>query len=180
MDGYGSSDLGSGSGGGGSGASASVPAVTAPQVLEGQDDGPTAQAAAGQGQAAAAAAFAQPPSQTDIDRNAAPSTLGPSFAQIMGGGRVLHAPSARETGFGFVLLDHDGDGSVPAPTDMHATVAVGTGGPPPPLAGLIAPYVPASDEGAEAVISMATLTPDDVVWDLGCGDGRLLIQAAQR
>jgi tRNA G10 N-methylase Trm11 len=45
---------------------------------------------------------------------------------------------------------------------------------------LDAPFVPTIDEIAEAILKMANVTKDDVVYDLGCGDGRVVIMAAKK
>lgn len=42
-----------------------------------------------------------------------------------------------------------------------------------------APYVVTGDAVAAKMVEMANLTADDVVYDLGCGDGRLVIAAAK-
>ncbi len=42
------------------------------------------------------------------------------------------------------------------------------------------PYVPTPMAVVEAMLRMAQVTPDDVVYDLGCGDGRIVIMAAQK
>lgn len=42
------------------------------------------------------------------------------------------------------------------------------------------PYVPSPPEVVEKMLEMAKVTPDDVVYDLGCGDGRLLITAIKK
>ena len=39
-------------------------------------------------------------------------------------------------------------------------------------------FVPTPADAIAAMLAMAKLTPADVVYDLGCGDGRLLIHAA--
>lgn len=39
-------------------------------------------------------------------------------------------------------------------------------------------FVPTPADAIAAMTAWAQLTPDDLVYDLGCGDGRLLIQAA--
>jgi SAM-dependent methyltransferase len=44
---------------------------------------------------------------------------------------------------------------------------------------LDAPYVPTPPRVVEAVLKMARVTREDVVYDLGCGDGRIPIAAAQ-
>jgi len=41
-------------------------------------------------------------------------------------------------------------------------------------------YIPTPDDAVEAMLELAQVGPDDVLYDLGCGDGRLLIRAAQR
>jgi len=45
---------------------------------------------------------------------------------------------------------------------------------------LDAPYVPSMEEIAEAMLKLAKVTKDDVVYDLGCGDGRIVIMAAKK
>jgi hypothetical protein len=47
------------------------------------------------------------------------------------------------------------------------------------LIGLV-PFVPTEDETVTAMLDLATVTSDDVVYDLGCGDGRIVIAAAER
>jgi ubiquinone/menaquinone biosynthesis C-methylase UbiE len=42
------------------------------------------------------------------------------------------------------------------------------------------PYVPTRQEVVEAMLKMAGVKAADVVYDLGCGDGRIVIAAAQR
>lgn len=44
---------------------------------------------------------------------------------------------------------------------------------------LDAPYVPTPQEIAEAMLTMAEVGPDDIVYDLGSGDGRLVISAVR-
>lgn len=39
-------------------------------------------------------------------------------------------------------------------------------------------YVPTPEEVVEAMLKVANVTKDDVVYDLGCGDGRIVIAAA--
>ena len=39
-------------------------------------------------------------------------------------------------------------------------------------------FIPTPDDAIAAMLKLAELTPADHVYDLGCGDGRLLIQAA--
>jgi SAM-dependent methyltransferase len=42
------------------------------------------------------------------------------------------------------------------------------------------PYVPTKQETVEAMLALAGVGPKDVVYDLGCGDGRIVVTAAQR
>jgi len=42
------------------------------------------------------------------------------------------------------------------------------------------PYVPTPQDTVEAMLDMVDLKDGDVVWDLGCGDGRMVISAAKR
>jgi cyclopropane fatty-acyl-phospholipid synthase-like methyltransferase len=41
-------------------------------------------------------------------------------------------------------------------------------------------FVPTREPVAEAMMKMANVTKDDVVYDLGCGDGALVVAAAKR
>lgn len=41
-------------------------------------------------------------------------------------------------------------------------------------------FIPTPDDAIAAAIALAQPTPTDVLYDLGCGDGRLLIRAAQQ
>ena len=41
-------------------------------------------------------------------------------------------------------------------------------------------YIPTPLDAVEAMLQLAQVGPQDVLYDLGCGDGRLLIRAAQR
>jgi 16S rRNA A1518/A1519 N6-dimethyltransferase RsmA/KsgA/DIM1 with predicted DNA glycosylase/AP lyase activity len=42
-----------------------------------------------------------------------------------------------------------------------------------------APYVPSLPEVVRKMLQVALVGPDDVVYDLGCGDGRILIMAVK-
>ena len=42
------------------------------------------------------------------------------------------------------------------------------------------PYVPTSQEVVDAMLKLAKVTKNDVVYDLGCGDGRIVITAAKK
>ena len=47
-----------------------------------------------------------------------------------------------------------------------------------PTLQLDAPYVPTPPRVVDAMLKMARVTSNDVVYDLGCGDGRIPIEAA--
>ncbi|MGH9346376.1 MAG: SAM-dependent methyltransferase [Vicinamibacterales bacterium] len=49
-----------------------------------------------------------------------------------------------------------------------------------PEATELAPYVPSSPEVVERMLALAKVGPKDVVYDLGCGDGRIVIAAAKK
>lgn len=42
------------------------------------------------------------------------------------------------------------------------------------------PYVPTRQEVVEAMLELAGVTANDVVYDLGCGDGRIVVTAARK
>ena len=41
------------------------------------------------------------------------------------------------------------------------------------------PYVPTTDEAVQAMLKLGGVTKNDVLYDLGCGDGRIVIAAAK-
>lgn len=44
----------------------------------------------------------------------------------------------------------------------------------------LAPYVPTPYDVVERMLKLAEVGPNDVVYDLGCGDGRIVVAAAQK
>lgn len=44
----------------------------------------------------------------------------------------------------------------------------------------LVPYVPSKNRVVKKMISLAELKPKETVYDLGCGDGRLLIEAVKK
>jgi tRNA A58 N-methylase Trm61 len=53
-------------------------------------------------------------------------------------------------------------------------------GPPGTYLERIVPYVPTPEDIVEKMLELAKVQPDDVVYDLGSGDGRIVITAAQK
>lgn len=45
---------------------------------------------------------------------------------------------------------------------------------------LNAPYIPSPQDVVDRMLALADLDQDDVIYDLGCGDGRIVITAAKR
>src|ERR1700726_5205709 len=41
------------------------------------------------------------------------------------------------------------------------------------------PYVPTTEEAVKAMLKLADVKKTDIVYDLGCGDGRIVIAAAR-
>jgi len=44
----------------------------------------------------------------------------------------------------------------------------------------LAPYVPTPQDVVDRMLTLAAVTGNDVVYDLGCGDGRIVITAAKK
>jgi SAM-dependent methyltransferase len=44
----------------------------------------------------------------------------------------------------------------------------------------LAPYVPTPQEVVDRMLALAKVTKSDVVYDLGCGDGRIVVTAAKQ
>jgi SAM-dependent methyltransferase len=42
------------------------------------------------------------------------------------------------------------------------------------------PYVPTTEPAVEEMLKLAKVTKSDIVYDLGCGDGRIVIAAAKK
>ena len=89
-------------------------------------------------------------------------------------------------GVAFALAGTSTSASKPAATESKTAAApVSTQAPAPanPQAPLREPdviYVPTPDYVVEAMLKMANVTASDVVYDLGSGDGRIPITAAQK
>ncbi len=44
----------------------------------------------------------------------------------------------------------------------------------------LAPFVPTPQDVVDRMLALAEITPQDTVYDLGCGDGRIVITAAKK
>jgi SAM-dependent methyltransferase len=44
----------------------------------------------------------------------------------------------------------------------------------------LAPYIPTPQDVVERMLALADVTSNDIVYDLGCGDGRVVITAAKK
>jgi SAM-dependent methyltransferase len=49
----------------------------------------------------------------------------------------------------------------------------------PPKRPLDVPYLPTTEQAVEAMLKLADVKSSDVVYDLGCGDGRIVVAAAK-
>ena len=65
---------------------------------------------------------------------------------------------------------------------VAAALLSGLAGPPHPLAAgqNLAPFIPTPEDVVDRMLTLAKVTRDDVVYDLGCGDGRIPIAAARK
>ena len=52
--------------------------------------------------------------------------------------------------------------------------------PAPPAPQSLAPYVPTPQDVVDRMLSLANVSGADVVYDLGCGDGRVVVTAAKK
>jgi len=52
--------------------------------------------------------------------------------------------------------------------------------PAPQQSGSLAPYVPTPQDVVDRILGLAEVSSNDVVYDLGCGDGRIVITAARK
>jgi SAM-dependent methyltransferase len=59
-------------------------------------------------------------------------------------------------------------------------IAVAAAGPTQSQSPSLAPYVPTPPDVVERMLTLARVGPKDVVYDLGSGDGRIVIAAAQK
>ena len=60
------------------------------------------------------------------------------------------------------------------------TVPAGAQFPAPPPSASLAPYVPTPQDVVDRMLALASVTASDVVYDLGCGDGRIVVTAAKK
>ena len=59
-------------------------------------------------------------------------------------------------------------------------VPAGAQFPAPPASASLAPYVPTPQDVVDRMLALANVTASDVVYDLGCGDGRIVVTAAKK
>jgi SAM-dependent methyltransferase len=91
--------------------------------------------------------------------------------------RVVRYPAAGVMmGMALVLLGGAAPRSqtAPAPAGQQSVVDQAT-----PLRRPDVIYVPTQPEVVDAMLKLANVTKDDVVYDLGCGDGRIVVAAAR-
>lgn len=62
---------------------------------------------------------------------------------------------------------------------LQQTSPTNLDGTPPPRQATNAPFITTPDPVVQAMVELADVDEDDVVYDLGCGDGRIVIAAAQ-
>lgn len=60
------------------------------------------------------------------------------------------------------------------------SVALGAAQPAQPKRTPDVPYVPTTEPAVEAMLKLAGVTSSDTVYDLGCGDGRIVVTAAKK
>jgi ribosomal protein L11 methylase PrmA len=70
--------------------------------------------------------------------------------------------------------------AAPAPGGVTAPAAQAAGQAPAPTRTPDVIFVPTPEEVVEAMLNVAKVTRNDLVYDLGCGDGRIVITAAQK
>src|SRR5689334_13931466 len=76
------------------------------------------------------------------------------------------------TGLGLLLLLTGAMDVAPAFQDAAT--------PAPPPRTLDVPYVPTPQEVVDAMLKLGEVKPGDVLYDLGCGDGRIVVTAAEK
>jgi len=65
-------------------------------------------------------------------------------------------------------------------TLLSLTAAIAQSAAPKPAKAPEVPYVPTHDDIVSEMLSMARVGPNDVIYDLGSGDGRIVIAAAKK
>ncbi len=60
------------------------------------------------------------------------------------------------------------------------TVSLVAQNPAPPEPASLAPYVPTPQDVVDRMLALANVTAKDTVYDLGCGDGRIVVTAAKK
>lgn len=88
-----------------------------------------------------------------VNRRSSTLTLAPAFCALALGLGTAHV----------ALAAPPHEAQAPAPTRTPDVI-----------------YVPTPEQVVEAMLDVAKVTRNDVVYDLGCGDGRIVITAAQK
>ncbi len=78
----------------------------------------------------------------------------------------------RKTAFGFMLLGGLGMQPIHVPPNLGRSDL--------PSRAPDVPYVPTPQEVVDAMLAVADLKPGDVLYDLGSGDGRIVVTAAKK
>jgi SAM-dependent methyltransferase len=76
--------------------------------------------------------------------------------------------------------DADSVRSPPAPPATPVPTRTPTPAPSPGTVKLDVPYVPTPEAVVARMLEMAKVGKDDLLYDLGCGDGRIVVTAAQK
>lgn len=63
---------------------------------------------------------------------------------------------------------------------LARTIDAGIDGTPPPRPVVNAPFITTPQDVVDRMVELASLTEDDLLYDLGCGDGRIPITAAKK
>lgn len=94
-------------------------------------------------------------------------------------GSIRSASIATVLALAPVALASCASGARIAPGPETAGDAEGTGSRTSPLDNSLAPFVPSPLDVVRRMLEVARVTDDDVVYDLGSGDGRIVVEAAK-
>jgi SAM-dependent methyltransferase len=110
--------------------------------------------------------------------------VGWSLPALLAVGLVLGCPTDRESSLASRSEPAAGGSphplSVPDPPSSGSTELAASGPTEPEPRRPDVLYVPTPQDVVEAMLVLARVGKDDVVYDLGCGDGRIVVTAAER